>query len=56
MVDATPVHAWLVAQTRRRLGRGDEPREALALAARAGAMVVTGRGPYGRQLRAEEVA
>ena len=38
------------------LGRGDEPREALALAARAGAMVVTGRGPYGRQLRAEEVA
>ena len=21
MVDATPVHAWLVAQTRRRLGR-----------------------------------
>jgi len=37
------------------LGRGDEPREALALAARAGAVVVTGRGPYGRQLQAEEV-
>ncbi len=37
------------------LGRGDEPREALALAARCGATVVTGRGPYGRQLTAEEV-
>jgi len=33
------------------LGRGDEPREALALAARCGASVVTGRGPYAQQLR-----
>jgi len=37
------------------LGRGDEPRDALALAARCGATVVTGRGPFGRQLRGEEV-
>ena len=34
------------------LGRGDEPREALAFAARCGATVVTGRGPYERQLTA----
>ena len=32
------------------LGRGDEPREALAFAAECGATVITGRGPYGRQL------
>jgi len=32
------------------LGRGDEPREALAVAAQCGATVITGRGPYGRQL------
>jgi ribokinase len=32
------------------LGRGDEPRDALALAAECGATVITGRGPYGRQL------
>jgi|SRR5579872_1319838 len=38
------------------LGRGDEPRAALALAARAGATVITGRGPYGRMLEASEVA
>ena len=37
------------------LGRGDEAREALALAARCGATVVTGRGPYGRQLTETEV-
>ncbi len=35
------------------LGRGDEPRDAIALAARCGANVVTGRGPYERQLRLE---
>jgi hypothetical protein len=29
--------------------------DALALAARCGATVVTGKGPYGRQLTAEEV-
>lgn len=33
------------------LGRGDEPRDALALAAQCGATVIAGRGPYGRQLR-----
>jgi ribokinase len=33
------------------LGRGDEPRDALALAAHCGAAVIAGRGPYGRQLR-----
>lgn len=33
------------------LGRGDEPRAAVAFAARCGAAVVTGRGPYERQLR-----
>jgi ribokinase len=33
------------------LGRGDAPRDAVALAARCGASVVTGRGPYSRQLR-----
>ena len=38
------------------LGRGDDPRGALALAARCGATVVTGRGPYGRQLTGAEVA
>ena len=32
------------------LGRGEEPREAVAFAARCGANVVTGRGPYERQL------
>jgi len=32
------------------LGRGDEPRAALALAAECGATVTTGRGPFGRQL------
>jgi ribokinase len=32
------------------LARGDEPRDAVAFAARCGATVVTGRGPYGRQL------
>jgi ribokinase len=36
------------------LARGDEDRDALALAARCGATVVTGKGPYGRQLRAED--
>jgi ribokinase len=36
------------------MGRGDEPLEAAAFAARCGAMVVTGRGPYERQLRAGE--
>jgi ribokinase len=33
------------------LARGDGPRDALAFAARCGAAVVTGRGPYERQLR-----
>jgi ribokinase len=33
------------------LARGDEARDALAFAALCGAMVVTGRGPYERQLR-----
>ena len=37
------------------LGRGDSPREALAFAARCGASVVTGRGPYDRQLTAADV-
>jgi ribokinase len=32
------------------LVRGDERRDAIAFAARCGATVVTGRGPYGRQL------
>lgn len=36
------------------LGRGDGPMDAIALAARCGATVVTGRGPYGRQLGAGE--
>jgi ribokinase len=36
------------------LGRGDEPMEAIALAARCGATVVTGRGPYGRQLTVDD--
>jgi ribokinase len=37
------------------LARGDDYREALALAARCGATVVTGRGPYGRQLKGGDV-
>jgi ribokinase len=32
------------------LGRGDEVMDAIALGARCGATVVTGHGPYGRQL------
>jgi ribokinase len=36
------------------LGRGDEPMEAIAFAARCGAAVVTGRGPYGRQLAVDD--
>jgi ribokinase len=34
------------------LGRGDAPREAVAFASRCGATVVSGRGPYERQLTA----
>jgi ribokinase len=37
------------------LGRGDESREALALAARCGATVIAGDGPYGRMLTEAEV-
>jgi len=37
------------------LGRGDPPKDALALAARCGATVVTGRGPYGRMLEEADV-
>jgi ribokinase len=37
------------------LGRGDPSMEAIALGARCGATVVTGRGPYGRMLRADEL-
>jgi ribokinase len=37
------------------LARGDDPREAIALAARCGATVVTGKGPYGRQLGVAEL-
>jgi ribokinase len=35
------------------LARGDDPEAALALAARAGAVCLTGRGPYERQLTAD---
>jgi ribokinase len=37
------------------LARGDDYKDALALAARCGATVVTGKGPYGRQLRQEDL-
>ncbi|HXY85642.1 MAG TPA: PfkB family carbohydrate kinase [Gaiellaceae bacterium] len=37
------------------LGRGDPPEQALALAARCGAAVLTGRGPYTAQLTAEDL-
>jgi ribokinase len=37
------------------LGRGDAPETAVALAARCGAAVLTGRGPYTAQLTAEEL-
>jgi ribokinase len=37
------------------LARGGDPMEAVALGARCGAVVVTGRGPYGRQLQGEAV-
>jgi ribokinase len=36
------------------LARGDDPRDAIAFAARCGATVVSGRGPYERQLTAAE--
>jgi ribokinase len=35
------------------LARGDDSRDAVALAARCGATVVTGKGPYGRQLKGD---
>jgi ribokinase len=35
------------------LGRGDPVEEAVAMAARCGAAVMTGRGPYSAQLVAE---
>jgi ribokinase len=38
------------------LGRGDPIEEAVALAARCGAAVMTGRGPYAAQLGAQEVS
>jgi ribokinase len=37
------------------LASGAEPMEAVALAARCGAAVITGRGPYGRMLKQAEV-
>jgi ribokinase len=37
------------------LGRGDDARDAVALAARCGASVITGRGPYSKQLEAEDL-
>jgi ribokinase len=37
------------------LGRGDPVEEAVALAARCGAAVMTGRGPYAAQLGVQEV-
>jgi ribokinase len=37
------------------LARRQEPMDAVAFAARCGATVVTGRGPYGRQLTLSEV-
>jgi ribokinase len=37
------------------LARGDDSRDALALAARCGATVVTGKGPYGRMLGADDL-
>jgi ribokinase len=37
------------------LGAGMDVQEALELAARCGAVCLTGRGPYGRQLTAEEL-
>jgi ribokinase len=37
------------------LARGDDSRDALTLAARCGATVVTGRGPFGRQLGAADL-
>jgi ribokinase len=37
------------------LGRGDSISDAIALAARCGAAVLTGRGPYGAQLSAADV-
>ena len=37
------------------LAQGQEPADALALAARAGACCITGRGPYGRQLTSADL-
>jgi ribokinase len=37
------------------LGRGDDPEAAVALAARCGAAVLTGRGPYSAQLGAADL-
>jgi ribokinase len=38
------------------LGRGDSLEDAVAIAARCGAAVLTGRGPYGAQLAAADLA
>jgi ribokinase len=38
------------------LGRGDSTEDAIALAARCGAAVLTGRGPYGAQLSTSDLA
>jgi len=38
------------------LGRGDSVEDAVALAARCGAAVMTGRGPYAGQIGAEALA
>jgi ribokinase len=37
------------------LGRGDSDEDAISVAARCGAAVLTGRGPYGAQLTGEDV-
>ncbi len=63
--EATPLHGEVVdsygcgdsfvAGLTYALGAGLDVPSALALAARCGAVCLTGRGPYGRQLSAEEL-
>jgi ribokinase len=55
MVDAYGAGDSFAAGLTFALGRGDEVEAALALAARCGAWVVAGRGPYGNQLTAADL-
>ena len=53
--DAYGCGDWFAAALKVALARGDDAADAVALAARCGAAVMTGRGPYERQLTGAEL-